>query len=202
MLLKSEILDAQSKCQSAAECARYLKVSYPTYKKWAKFHGVFENLINQPGRGISKNTQRKTIEHYIKGEKDHQNPKTYLEQLVRYGYKKECCERCGYDDKRLDGKVPLLIHFRDGNKYNSKLENIEILCYNCYYIKVGVELIGRKTRRYWTTDYFSKYNEEDYSKYNDFEYDDFNMEDINAKIDRAENDKKEDIDELFKKLNN
>lgn len=199
MLLKSQILDAQSKCKSAAECARYLKVSYPTYKKWAKYHGVFENLLNQAGEGISKNTQRHTIEKYVNGEKDHQNPKKYIQQLIKYGYKKDCCERCGYDDKRIDGKTPLLINFRDGDKYNSKLDNVEILCYNCYYIVVGVELIARKTRRYWTTDYFSKYEEDDYSKFNDFEYDDIDWDEAEDKMDRRESE--QDVDKLFEKFN-
>lgn len=199
MLLKSQILDAQSKCNSAAECARYLKVSYPTYKKYAKMHGVFENVLNKAGKGISKNTQKYYIDQYVRGEKDHQNPRKYLQQLIKYGYKKDCCERCGYDDKRLDGKTPLLIHFKDGNKYNSELENLEILCYNCYYIVVGVEIIGRKTRRYWTTDYFSKYDEEDYSKLNEFEFDDFDLDEGVRRGERMENEK--DVDEIFKKLN-
>lgn len=200
MLLKSQILKAQSESQSAAQCARYLNVSYPTYKKYAKMHGVFGRCKNKAGKGISKNTQKKSIEQYVKGEKDHQNPRKYIQQLVKYGYKKECCERCGYDDKRLDGKVPLLINFRDGDKYNSKLENVEILCFNCYYIVVGVELIGRKTRRYWTADYFSKYSEDDYSKNNDFEYDDIDWDEAESMAKRRENE--ENIDELFNKLNN
>lgn len=201
MLLKSQILDAQSKSQSAAGCARYLNVSYPTYKKWAKYHGVFGRAKNQAGKGMAKNTQKGYVDQYVNGEKDHQNPRKYLKQLVKYGYKRQACEYCGYDDQRIDGKTPLLLHFLDGDKYNSKLENVKVCCYNCYHVIVGTELIGRKTRRYWTTDYFSKYDEEDYSQYNDFKFDDFDMEDIDAKIDRVENDKAEDVDKLFRDLN-
>lgn len=199
MLLKSEILKAQSVCKSGAECARYLNVSFPTYKKYAKMHGVYERAKNKAGKGISKNTGKHHIQKYVDGEKDHQNPKEYLQKLIKYGYKKDECESCGWNEGRVDGKKPYVLHFKDGDKYNSKLENVEILCYNCYYINIGLELIGRKTRRYWTTDYFSKARDDDYSKYNEFEYDDFDTEDIENKLKRKENEQK--AEELFEKFN-
>ena len=36
------------------EAARWLGVSYNTYKKWAQYYGVFENHKNQKGEGIKK----------------------------------------------------------------------------------------------------------------------------------------------------
>jgi hypothetical protein len=33
--------------------------------------------------------------------------------------------------------MPLLIHFKDGNKRNYANGNLELLCYNCYFISVG-----------------------------------------------------------------
>jgi len=33
--------------------------------------------------------------------------------------------------------VPLIINFFDGNAKNWKLENLELLCYNCYFLNVG-----------------------------------------------------------------
>lgn len=201
MLLKSQILDAQSKCRSAAECARYLNVNYKTYKKWAEYHEVFHNLINASGKGIPRLNQRGRLEEVLNGNKPHWNLKVFTEQLVRYGYKKDCCEVCGYDRKRPDGKAPYLLHFLDDNRYNHKLENIQFLCYNCYYVEVGRELIGIKKRKYWTPNYFSKVRDKDYSKYTDFPYDDFDLESV-AKEDLEEVKKKdEDVDELFKKFN-
>jgi hypothetical protein len=201
MLLKSEILAAQANCKSAAETARYLKVSYKTYKKWAEYHGVFDNLINKAGKGINKNTQRYTLEPVINGEKPHWNLKVFVRQLIKYGYKKDCCESCGYDRKRPDGRAPFILHFVDGNRYNHRLENIQLLCYSCYYVDIGRELIGIKKRKYWTPDYFNKVRDEDYDKYKEFDYDDFDLDKV-TKEDFIEQRKKDDeVDELFKQFN-
>lgn len=198
MLLKSQILEAQANSRSANECARYLKVHKETYKKWAQYYGIYENVLNKEGVGISKGGLRRAdLEPYIKGEKTHKHARQYIQQLIKHGWKKDCCEHCGYDHKRSDGKVPLLINFLDGNKYNTKLDNCQILCYNCYYVIVGTELIGIKTRRYWTPDYFNQYNTEDYHKENDFKFDDFDEENIDESFYKET----KDIDKLFDDLN-
>ena len=45
---------------------------------------------------------------------------------------------CGFKERRvLDYKMPLLLHFKDGNKSNYLLDNIELLCYNHYFLTVG-----------------------------------------------------------------
>lgn len=51
---ESQIKEAQSKAKSAAEAAKILGVSYNTYKKHAKIHGIFEDLKNPSGVGINK----------------------------------------------------------------------------------------------------------------------------------------------------
>ena len=48
------------------------------------------------------------------------------------------CNRCGFNEARvLDLKVPLILAFKDNNKCNWMIENLEMLCYNCYYLYVG-----------------------------------------------------------------
>jgi hypothetical protein len=50
----------------------------------------------------------------------------------------ECCSHCNFNERRvLDYKVPLIMHFQDKNKKNYKLDNVELLCYNCYFLQVG-----------------------------------------------------------------
>jgi hypothetical protein len=54
------------------------------------------------------------------------------------GFLGEFCSRCHFNEKRLlDYKSPLLIHFRNGNRRDYKLENLEMLCYNCYFLYVA-----------------------------------------------------------------
>jgi hypothetical protein len=48
------------------------------------------------------------------------------------------CYQCGFSEKRvIDYKQPLILNFKDGNKNNWKLDNLRMLCYNCYYLYVG-----------------------------------------------------------------
>ena len=47
-----EIAIANSKSQ--AQAARWVGVSYTTYKKWAKYYELFEDHKNQSGTGIKK----------------------------------------------------------------------------------------------------------------------------------------------------
>ena len=52
VITKNMLLRAQENTVSAAEASRWLEVSYNTYKKWAKYYGVFEQHKNQEGVGI------------------------------------------------------------------------------------------------------------------------------------------------------
>ena len=50
----------------------------------------------------------------------------------------EKCSQCGFQERRvLDYKMPLLMSFKDSNKSNYKLDNVELLCYNHYFLTVG-----------------------------------------------------------------
>lgn len=52
-------------------------------------------------------------------------------RLIDIGYKLAKCECCG--NSEWNGKeIPLELHHIDGNHYNNKLENLQILCCNCH----------------------------------------------------------------------
>ena len=57
MITKQMILDAQSQTKSGMEAARWLGVSYPTYKKHSKKYNIFEQHFNQSGQGVFGNLQ-------------------------------------------------------------------------------------------------------------------------------------------------
>ena len=48
------ILRAQENTNSNMAAARWLEVSYTTYKKWAQYYKVFDQHLNQTGVGIQK----------------------------------------------------------------------------------------------------------------------------------------------------
>ena len=54
VLTKSMIEESQNHTKSNMEAARWLEVSYNTYKKWAKYYKLFEQHLNQSGVGVKK----------------------------------------------------------------------------------------------------------------------------------------------------
>lgn len=134
-ILESEIIDAQKNCRSAAACARYLKVSYRTFRKWAKIYGLFKT--NPWKKGSKKDFHDPTkgkypINDILQGK--HPNYPIYRlkDLLIRSQIKEAHCEQCGFRERRItDGKIPLILNFEDGNTKNHSLENLKIFCYNC-----------------------------------------------------------------------
>ncbi len=148
-LMESEIRDAMKHTQSNMAAAKYLNVNYYTYRKYARMYSdpdgrnLFDVHKNQEGRGLKYKSRKgyKTkypIEEVILGMHPEHPPAKLKVRLFQNGYKQEECECCGFDERRFtDYTVPLLLDWIDGDKSNHQLENIRVLCYNCYYLQVG-----------------------------------------------------------------
>lgn len=143
-LSKQQIEAAQSQTKSNMAAARYLHVSYQHYKKYAKMYNLFADHKNQAGKGIPKFLKNggklPALMDIIEGKVSaaHFNPAKIKYRLIEGGYLLEQCSACGFKERRvLDYKMPLLLHFKDGNKSNYLLDNIELLCYNHYFLTVG-----------------------------------------------------------------
>jgi hypothetical protein len=139
VLTKRKILDSQENTKSAMEAARWLGVSYNTYKKWAKYYGVFEQHKNQEGVGIKKGwgvPYKVPLDGILSGERQppaRWSHKVLKQRLIDEGYLYEECSKCGYNEVNLSSeKVCLAIDFEDGNYDNFKEDNIRFLCPNCY----------------------------------------------------------------------
>ena len=58
--------------------------------------------------------------------------------MISEGYLEDICYKCSFNERRLlDYKVPLIFNFKDKNKKNYSLGNVELLCYNCYFLYIG-----------------------------------------------------------------
>ena len=141
-LLESEITEAQSKARSAMEAARILGVSYNTYKKYAKRYGIFENLKNPDGNGIRKGYNVKrgkySLEDLLKGKYPDYPVYKLKNRIILNGYMEEKCNSCGFEERRLtDNRVPLVLDFMNGDRKDHKWENLQFLCFNCFYLTVG-----------------------------------------------------------------
>jgi len=140
-LLESEIKNAQSISISGKQAAERLNVSWKTYVKWAKIYGI-NNLNNKPGKGSKKTYSphkgKYPIHKLLNCEFPEYEPYKLKDKLIKSGLIPVCCVQCGFNEARsIDGKYPLLLDFADGNTKNHKLENLRLLCYNCYYNSVG-----------------------------------------------------------------
>ena len=150
ILSKDMILRAMKHTKSNMAAARFLGCSYPHYKQYAKLYKneegitLFESHLNRQGKGISKHLYKKKdltpIHDILEGRVDVSNysPKELKERLIHESLIKEECYCCEFNERRvLDYKVPLVLNFKDGNKKNWQLKNLEALCYNCYFLNVG-----------------------------------------------------------------
>lgn len=150
-LSKGQILEAMDKTKSNRAAARYLGVSYIHYKRWAQQYkdeelgtSLFVKHLNPHGKGIPKflpNSQKQpALMDVIEGRIDvsHFKPQKIKYRLIHEGLLKEECACCEFKERRIaDYKIPLILHFKDKNKKNYKLNNIQLLCYNCYFLTVG-----------------------------------------------------------------
>ena len=141
VLTKKMILDAQANSKSASECARWLSVSFNTYKKWAQYYQIYDNVKNQSGKGIKKGyaTYRISLEDIFSGKTESKySNATFKRRLVDEGYMQEECSVCGWNERRItDDKICLSLDYIDGDKYNKSYENLRLICTNCYFTNVG-----------------------------------------------------------------
>jgi hypothetical protein len=143
-----EMAIANSKSNSGA--ARYLGVSLVTYRKAAKKYqredgqNLYDSHNNCNAVGIPKYSTRLnkkvTLMDILEGvvDKSFTSMKDLKPRIIAEGYMREECSRCAFKEKRvLDQKVPLIVNYLDNNKRNWRLDNLEFLCYNCYFLYIG-----------------------------------------------------------------
>jgi len=153
-ITKEDCLRAMKQTRSIMAAARYLNCSYQHLKPFMKAYkdeetglSLFDLHKNQCGKGIPKfmsNTpfgrKHPAIEEVVNGNADASSftPDKLKFKMVEAGYMIEQCYWCGFDEKReADGKIPLIMFFKDGNKHNYRDGNCQLSCYNCYFLRLG-----------------------------------------------------------------
>ena len=149
ILLQAQIEQAMRVTRSNRSAAEYLRVGYNLYKRFAKMYKdpatgetLFDSHKNREGRGISKSSaadKRKfKLDDILTGKHPQYPREKLLKRLVSNGYREEKCQSCGFCAKRpTDFKSPLILHHTNGDVRDHRIDNLEILCYNCYFIQVG-----------------------------------------------------------------
>ena len=173
ILTKEDILRAQKMTRSNMAAARYLHVSYNHYKKYAKQYKdengqtLLEVHMNQEGKGIPKflsnGGKEPPLIDLIEGRLpvEHFDAKKIKQRLIFEGLVEEVCANCGFSERRVtDTKVPVILNFKDGNKKNYHLDNLEFLCYNCSFLYAASPIEEKQAEQM-----------EDYVKREDKEFD-------------------------------
>jgi len=133
-LKKREIFHAIGVTQSMREAAMYCKVSYNTFKKFAKQYELW-SPSNKQGR-TGPRIKNKFIHNVLRGEMISNYRETaLLKKAIEEGYLAQACSNCKADFTHFLPPTipPLVLDFPDGNNKNGKVDNLRILCLNCVY---------------------------------------------------------------------
>jgi hypothetical protein len=160
---KSQIETAMRYTKSVRAAAKYLGCSYQHLRPFMQALRVddsdpnsptlFETHKNRSGKGIPKflpNRRKepnvKRIFHEGTGWESFTSEKIKARGIAE-GFLKDECNMCNFNERRVtDYKAPLLMNFKDGNKCNYLIDNVELLCYNCYFLYVGEVLTPDQIR--------------------------------------------------------
>jgi hypothetical protein len=150
-LTEEQIREAMANTRSNKEAARWLGITDITYKKYSKSYidqetgkTLFQLHLNPSGKGMPKNWaggiwKKNLDEMLIENQPINSKKILRLKELLmkdgRMGYQ---CSACKFSEKRLtDMKAPLLLNFKNGKKSDWRQENLQWLCYNCYFLFIG-----------------------------------------------------------------
>ena len=138
-LLQSEIEEVQKKTPFAAQQAKLLNVHFVTLKKYSKMYGIYNPHPCLKGRRNIYGPERGKypLNKILNGDfRDNSMVTDWMvkDKLIRSGVVPPKCDICGYDKRRVtDNKMAILVNHRDGDERNFKLDNIQLLCYNCMF---------------------------------------------------------------------
>jgi hypothetical protein len=150
---------AMANTSSNNEAARWLHISFSTWKKYALSYIDEETQLTlyelHKQRGLknrlilpkAQKEKRKpkpwqfvpaTMQDIFAGKYPNYPIKRLRERLVEENYLEDRCSKCGFQERRkFDYEIPLRLNYLDGNPKNFALENLSFLCLNCYFIHVG-----------------------------------------------------------------
>jgi 5-methylcytosine-specific restriction endonuclease McrA len=148
MLTEKEIRYAIANSTSIQSAARFLNVTSGTFKKYAQMYfdaetgkSLHQLAENMKGKRTVKTRWRKWLisaADVIEGKHPTMPQHIAKEKFINDGIFPDECGRCGYCKQReTDYKTPTIFVHKNGIKSDFRLENVEILCWNCYFLYYG-----------------------------------------------------------------
>jgi predicted RNA-binding Zn-ribbon protein involved in translation (DUF1610 family) len=82
-------------------------------------------------RKINEVFVKKPIEYYLVENNTTASSSSVKERLYKEGLKERKCELCGQGEIWRGAKMSLIIDHKNGDRYDYRLENLQIVCPNC-----------------------------------------------------------------------
>lgn len=131
-----------SQLQPKAKMCLELKCRQSTLNSYLKKLGLsYEG--NMGGKGCKSSPTRKKAIEFLYNGSTISSHKLKL-KLLRDGLKKQICEKC-LRETWLSKTIPLELHHINGNRFDNRLSNLQLLCPNCHALTDNYS--GRKTQR-------------------------------------------------------
>lgn len=174
-LTEIEIRYAMDNSNSNNQAAAFLHMTLASYKKYAELfydHATGKNLYelhkNKQGKKIQKVKQLHsiaTMDDILNGKHPGYSIKKLKERLIDEAIFEDKCMICGFCEQRIsDYKSPTNLVFKDSNPRNHLKDNLEIVCYNCFFLYYGdlsTKSFLRKAPKNIKKDYGNKLEDRD-----------------------------------------
>lgn len=113
-----------------------------TLDSYLKKFGI-EYKGNMGGKGYKQDPKRKAASEFLYNGCIISSHKLKL-KLLRDNIKQQICESCNRTEW-LGKVIPLELHHKNGNRFDNRLSNLQLLCPNCHALTDNYS--GRKTQR-------------------------------------------------------
>jgi len=158
---EAELRYGMESCLNVRELAAFFKVGPTTITRYMQSyydheHGMslYDLFIKRkkertrqkgkyaPKRQLSPNNA--SLADIFAGKHPKYNHDKLQGRLILEGYLVERCNICGFAGRRItDYKIPLKLAWKNKNTQDHALENLELVCYNCYFMYYG-EILARR----------------------------------------------------------
>jgi len=132
---KGLVQDAIDKTLSMRQASKYIGMSYNTFKKYAKMYDLW---VPVSGKGIPHDSVPVwglKVKDLLDGQHPNYPHWKLQEKLIKHGYLVEKCNACGESRLReSDLKGPVLLDYLDNDPSNRHIDNLRLLCFNCYFL--------------------------------------------------------------------
>ena len=147
--MRNDILERREDIESwitqmrpKAYICRELKCRPLTLESYLKKLGLsYEG--NMSGKGFKTSPFKKSVVEYLFNGSTISSHKLKL-KLLRDNIKKKSCERCK-SETWLGEEIPLELHHINGDRFDNRLSNLQLLCPNCHALTDNYS--GRKIQR-------------------------------------------------------